>query len=89
MQKPGQWRKYAILVPIGLFLALGRVWTRLQVTQAGYALANAQQLLRTLEGERQALEAKWSAQTAPSRLTQRAAQVGLEAPHPEQVVLLP
>jgi hypothetical protein len=89
MQKPGQWRKYALLVLIGLFLALGRVWTRLQVTKAGYGLANAQQLLRTLEGERQALEATWSAQTAPSRLTQRAAQGGLELPQPEQVVMLP
>jgi hypothetical protein len=79
--------RYTVLALIGLFLALAQVWTRLQVMAVGYTLSNTRQLLYTLRGERQELEAQWSALTTPGRLGEQASQrLGLSAPQPEQVM---
>jgi cell division protein FtsL len=90
MQRSPRWGQYVALAVVGLGLALAQVWVRLQVVAVGYALSNARQLVATLEGERQALEAQWRALTAPARLAELATQrLGLAAPRPEQVVRVP
>ncbi len=87
MQSSSHWVRYTVLALIGLFLALAQVWTRLQVVAVGYTLSNTRQLLYTLQGERQELEAQWSALTTPGRLGEQATQrLGLSAPQPEQVM---
>jgi hypothetical protein len=87
MQGSSHWVRYTVLALIGLFLALAQVWTRLQVMAVGYTLSNTRQLLYTLRGERQELEAQWSALTTPGRLGEQASQrLGLSAPQPEQVM---
>ena len=87
MQGSSHWVRYTVLALIGLLLALAQVWTRLQVMAVGYTLSNTRQLLYTLRGERQELEAQWSALTTPGRLGEQASQrLGLSAPQPEQVM---
>ena len=87
MQRSSHWVRYTLLVLVGLLLALALVWTRLQVVAVGYTLSNTRQLVHTLQGERQELEAQWSAATTPSRLGEQAThRLGLNAPLPEQVM---
>jgi cell division protein FtsL len=74
---------------VGLALALAQVWTRLQAIAVGYTLSNTRQLVHTLQGERQELEAQWSALTTPGRLSEQATQrLGLGVPQPEQVIVV-
>ena len=87
MQSSRHWIGYTVLALIGLLLALAQVWTRLQAVAVGYTLSNTRQLVYTLQGERQELEAQWSALTTPGRLGEQATQrLGLSAPQPEQVM---
>ncbi len=86
---PG-WGKYGILAVVGLALVLSHLWIRLQVVSAGYALADAQQLISALQEEHHALTIEWEAATAPSHLSQLASdRLGLSVPRPEQIVILP
>lgn len=81
------WAWYGVLALVGLTLALGKVWMRLQVVEVGYKLSNTRQLVHSLEGERQALRMQWSALTAPRRLADQAERrLGLTTPQPEQIV---
>jgi len=90
MERFQLWRRYAVLVVVGLGLALAQVWTRLQVVAVGYQLENTQQLVHSLEGERQALEMQWSALIAPGFLRVQAdKRLGMGVPQPEQVVRMP
>jgi len=90
MERFQLWRRYAVLVVVGLGLALAQVWTRLQVVAVGYQLANTRQLVHSLEGERQALEMQWSASIAPGLLSVQAdKRLGMGVPQPEQVVRMP
>lgn len=90
MERFQLWRRYAVLVVVGLGLALAQVWTRLQVVAVGYQLANTRQLVRSLEGERQALEMQWSALMAPGFLAVQAeTRLGMGTPQSEQVVRMP
>ncbi len=90
MERFRLWRRYAVVVAVGLGLALAQVWTRLQVVSVGAQIASTQQLIRSLEGERQALELQWSMVIAPGRLaSQAAARLGMGAPRPEQIVQIP
>ena len=90
MERSQLWRRYAVLVVVGLGLALAQVWTRLQVVAVGYQLANTRQLVHSLEGERQALEMQWSALIAPGLLgVQADKRLGMGVPQPEQVVRMP
>ena len=85
-----QLRRYAVLVVVGLGLALAQVWARLQVVAVRYQLANTRQLIHSLEGERQALEMQWSALMASSHLAiQAEKRLGMSAPRPEQIVRMP
>jgi len=87
MRSSSPWVRYTLLALVGLLLALAQVWTRLQVVAIGYTLSNTRQLVHTLQGERQELEAQWSASTTPSRLGEQATRrLGLSAPQPEQVL---
>ena len=87
MRGSSHWVRYTLLALTGLLLALAQVWTRLQAVAVGYTLSNTRQLVHTLRGERQELEAQWSALTTPGRLGEQASQrLGLGAPQPEQVV---
>ena len=87
-QRPA--KQYIVLALIVLLVALVQVWIRLQVVKVGYEMSGTKQLIRSLEGERQALEMEWSALTAPGRLAVQAAkQLGMSAPQPEQIVRIP
>jgi hypothetical protein len=87
MSRSGSWAWYGGVAVVGLMLALGQVWMRLQVVAVGYKLSSTRQLIHSLEGERQALRMQWSALTAPTRLAAQAERrLGLSAPQPEQMV---
>ncbi len=84
------WVWYVVVALVGLTLALGQVWIRLQVVAVGYRLSNTRQLVHSLKGERQVLRMQWSALTAPTQLAERAEQrLGLRVPQPEQIVRMP
>lgn len=90
MSRSASWVWYAVVALVGLTLALGQVWIRLQVVAVGYQLSNTRQLVHSLQGERQALRMQWSALVAPTRLAERAEQrLGLGVPQPEQIVRVP
>jgi cell division protein FtsL len=90
MERFQLWRRYAVVVAVGLGLALAQVWTRLQVVSIGSQIASTQQLIRSLEGERQALELQWSTVIGPGRLASQAAtRLGMGAPQPEQIIPIP
>ena len=90
MPRSPLWTRYAVLAFVGLLLALGQVWIRLQVVAVGYKLSNTRQLIHSLEGEREALRLQWSALTAPAQLAVQAEQrLGMSVPEPERVVRLP
>ena len=79
-----------MLALVGLILALGQVWIRLQVVAVGYQLSNTRQLIHSLERERQALRMQWSALTTPIQLVVQAERrLGMSAPEPERVVRVP
>jgi len=79
-----------VLALVGLTLALGQVWIRLQVVAVGYQLSNTRQLIHSLERERQALRMQWSALTTPIQLVVQAERrLGMSAPEPERVVRVP
>jgi cell division protein FtsL len=82
------WPAAAVL--LSLFSVLAQVWTRLQVTEMGYALSATRQVVRELEEEQQRLETEWTALTSPARLAEVAhRRLGLQRPLPGQVVVLP
>ncbi len=90
MLRSASWTWYVVVALVGLILALGQVWIRLQVVAVGYKLSNTRQLVHSLQGERQALRMQWSALTAPARLAAQAEQrLGMSAPEPAQVVRVP
>jgi cell division protein FtsL len=90
MQRPQLWRRYTVVAVVGLGLVLVQVWARLQVVAVGYQLSNTQELIHSLEGERQALEMQWSALTAPSHLAGEAEKrLGMSVAQPQQVVRMP
>jgi cell division protein FtsL len=84
------WTWYGALALVGLTLALGQVWIRLQVVAVGYQLSNTRQLIHSLERERQTLRMQWSALTTPIQLAAQAERrLGMSAPEPERVVRVP
>lgn len=90
MSRSASWIWYAVIALVGLTLALGQVWIRLQVVAVGYKLSNTRQLIHSLEGERQTLRVQWSALTTPTQLAAQAERrLGMSAPEPEQVVRVP
>lgn len=75
---------------LGMVLALGHVWIRNQVVEAGYRLSATRQLVERLEREGRELSVLAAAADAPGRLEERArARLGMRAPSPREEVLLP
>lgn len=90
MSRFASWIWYVVVALVGLTLALGQVWIRLQVVAVGYKLSNTRQLIHSLEGERQALRMQWSALTTPTQLAAQAERrLGMGTPEPERVVRMP
>lgn len=90
MSRSASWTWYVVIALVGLTLALGQVWIRLQVVEVGYKLSNTRQLIHSLQRERQALQMQWSALTTPTQLAAQAEQrLGISAPAPEQLVRVP
>jgi len=76
-------------VVAGIFLlAVGavHVWTGIEAVRVGYALGAARQMAVKLDQEVHDLKIELAAATAPARLEQAAARLGLHAPAPGQVV---
>jgi len=83
-------RALRVNVVAGLFL-LGvgavHVWTGIEAVRIGYALGAARQMTVKLDQEVHDLKIELAAATAPARLEQAAARLGLHAPAPGQVVV--
>jgi len=73
----------AILLGVGAV----HVWTGIEAVRLGYALGAARQMSVKLDQEVQDLKVELAAATAPARLEQAAARLGLRAPAPGQVVV--
>lgn len=75
----------AVLLVWGLF----HVWVRLQVTNVGYGLATARELIAQLEQEQRELEAELAMLTAPQYLGEEARRrLKMREPKAGQVVVL-
>lgn len=73
----------AILVVLGVSIALAHVWLRLKVTDLGYVLSTTHQVIQKLECERQELTAEVARLEAPDRL-EEVARVRLGMTHPQR-----
>ncbi|MCX5893170.1 MAG: cell division protein FtsL [Deltaproteobacteria bacterium] len=74
-----------VVLSAGLFLA----WTDLQFITQSYQISQAQETQKQLLNLNRNLRIEYSNLTAISRLEKLAAQYGMEAPQPSQVVNLP
>ncbi|MBU6280986.1 cell division protein FtsL [bacterium] len=63
------------------------VWTGIEAVRVGYALGAARQMTVKLDQEVHELKVELAAATAPARIEQVAAKLGLHAPAPGQVVV--
>lgn len=80
----------ACMGALGVVLALGHVWIRNQVVEAGYRLSATRQLVERLELEGRELAVLTAAADAPGRLEERArTRVGMRPPGAGEEVLLP
>jgi cell division protein FtsL len=78
-----------LLAAVVLVCGLAHVWVRLQVTELGYGLSTAVDLVARLEQEQRELEAELSMLTAPQRLAEEAGRrLRMREPRPGQVVVL-
>jgi hypothetical protein len=74
----------------GVVLALGHVWIRNQVVEAGYRLSATRQLVERLEMEGRELAVLTAAADAPGRLEEVArTRVGMRPPLAGEEVILP
>ena len=80
----------AMLGIVGVTLALGHVWIRNQVVEAGYRLSAARQLVERLELEERELTVLAAASDAPGRLEELARErLGMRPPQRGEEVVLP
>ncbi len=78
-----------MLAAVALVCGLAHVWVRLQVTELGYGLSTARDLVARLEQEQRELEAELSMLTAPRRVAEEAGRrLRMREPRPGQVVVL-
>lgn len=76
-------------VVVLLVCGLAHVWVRLQVTELGYALNTAGEIVTRLEREQRELEAELAMLTAPQHLADEARRrLDMREPEPGQVVVL-
>lgn len=74
----------------GIVIALGHVWLRLQVVEAGYRLSSTGQVIARLERERQELLLTAARLEAPARIEQLARErLGMVSPARDQEFVLP
>jgi cell division protein FtsL len=72
-----------------LACGLAHVWVRLQVTELGYALNTAGEIVTRLEREQRELETELAMLTAPQHLADEARRrLDMREPEPGQVVVL-
>jgi hypothetical protein len=75
---------------VGVLLALGHVWIRNQVVEAGYRLSATRQLVARLELEGRELSVLAAAADAPGRLEELARmRLGMRPVQPGEEVILP
>lgn len=80
------------LLVLGSFLVvacIAHVWLRLQVIKIGYDLSAARAMQLRLEHERRELEIEVATLRDPARIERAARQLGMTAPRPGQVTLVP
>ena len=79
-----------VLATVGvLFTCIFLAWTDLQYITQNYQISKAQETQKQLLDLNRKLRIEYSNLTAISRLEKLAAQYGMEAPQPSQVVKLP
>jgi cell division protein FtsL len=79
------------LAALLLCLGLAHVWVQLQITEFGYELSTARDIVERLEQEQQELESELAMLTSPQRLADEAGrrlEPRLREPEPGQVVVL-
>lgn len=82
--------RMAFIGGFGVVLALGHVWIRNKVVEAGYRLSATRQLVERLELEGRELAVLAAAADAPGRLEELArTRVGMRPPLPGEEVVLP
>jgi cell division protein FtsL len=80
----------AFIGALGVVLALGHVWIRNQVVEAGYRLSATRQLVERLQLEGRELAVLAAAADAPGRLEELArTRIGMRAPLASEEVILP
>lgn len=77
---------YGLIATVVAASGLARVWVHQDAVQLGYQISNEEQRRTQLRETVHNLEVEWSAQRSPARLTHLAAQLGLAAPEPSQVM---
>jgi len=78
------------LTVCAVIIALGYVWVRLQVVQAGYDLSATRQLVERLEAEGRELAVRAAAAAAPARLEALAqTRLGMRRPQRDEEASLP
>jgi cell division protein FtsB len=84
----GRWT--AVLVTVGVLIALGHVWLRLKVAETGYQLEATRQAVDRLRQESNELTAQAAMLDTPARLEVVAqARLGLTRPQKRQEAMLP
>ena len=79
-----------LLGTVGVLMALGHVWIRNQVFEAGYRLSATRQLVARLELEGRELSVLAAAADAPGKLEERArVRLGMRPPGSAEEVVLP
>ena len=77
------------LATVLLICGLAHVWVRLQVTELGYGLSTAREIVASLEQEQRELETELAMLTAPQHLAEEAGRrLRMREPKPGQVVVL-
>jgi len=80
----------AVAAVLGILIALGHVWLRLQVVEVGYRLSTTRQVIQRLEGEGQELLLAAARLDTPSRLDGLArTRLGMVPPEKGQELVLP
>jgi cell division protein FtsL len=79
-----------LFVALGVIIALGHVWSRLQVVDLGYRLVTTRQLIEKLQQEQHELTVEAATLDAPGRLEEVArVWLGMTRPEKGQETVLP
>lgn len=81
-------KQTSIFLAVFFLLALGYVWTRVQVVETGYRLRQLEEIRDKLKEENRALSVEVATLKSPQRLEVIAARMGFKPPTEEQVYFL-